>query len=435
VVAALPGVPGGDLPAWRAVFGRALAEDPAGRFPTALEFAEELKEAFPPADRRLPADALLSIDGPQTDPGVQPFRPADLDRVELNVLPTSDPDLELRTAQATRYHDLETAPAVVSPAIDPLPIERAPIELESSARGRQPGLRDSYSSGTARSVADPPRSARWAVALAVIAGFVGMALAFAGGYAVGIRDRSPLAAVDARPAAAAPSPPPGPAQGREFTEGAVSEPANPPADSGPKPETTRAPVVTNTPTEKLVVANTPTEKPDGKTPVQPDTAPPAAVGQLLVRSTPAGARVFVDGRDRGQTPATIRDLPHGAHRLRVVRDGYAAVERRVVLTPSRPSQSLIIELERPRLAQSNVPTPATPGTVGRFVGALTVDSRPQGARVFVDGRLVGTTPVSLPEVNAGSHAVRLEREGYRRWSSSVRIVASERNRVTASLER
>jgi hypothetical protein len=43
--------------------------------------------------------------------------------------------------------------------------------------------------------------------------------------------------------------------------------------------------------------------------------------------------------------------------------------------------------------------------------------------------------VSLRQVAAGSHVIRLEREGYRRWSASVRIVAAERNRVTASLER
>jgi hypothetical protein len=55
--------------------------------------------------------------------------------------------------------------------------------------------------------------------------------------------------------------------------------------------------------------------------------------------------------------------------------------------------------------------------------------------VYLDGKLIGNTPLSLPAVTAGEHAVRLEHDGYRNWSSSVRIVASERNRVTASLER
>ena len=66
---------------------------------------------------------------------------------------------------------------------------------------------------------------------------------------------------------------------------------------------------------------------------------------------------------------------------------------------------------------------------------LNVDSRPDGSKVFLDGKLVGTTPVLLPQVGAGEHVVRIEHDGYRNWSSSVRVVAGERNRVTASLEK
>jgi hypothetical protein len=77
--------------------------------------------------------------------------------------------------------------------------------------------------------------------------------------------------------------------------------------------------------------------------------------------------------------------------------------------------------------------PAAAGA--RFTGTLVVDSRPAGAKVFMDGQLVGATPMSLPSVAAGSHVIRLEHDGYRRWSSSARVVAGEQNRVTASLER
>jgi hypothetical protein len=150
--------------------------------------------------------------------------------------------------------------------------------------------------------------------------------------------------------------------------------------------------------------------------------------------------VYIDGRDAGVTPATIRDLSRGTHRLRIVRDGYAPEDRRILITRDRPAQSLIVPLERERVATSRVAdsglaTAPPPGTMGRFVGMLTVESRPTGARVFLDGKLMGTTPLAVASLGAGEHAVRLERDGYRRWSSSVRIVANEQNRVTASLER
>jgi hypothetical protein len=63
-----------------------------------------------------------------------------------------------------------------------------------------------------------------------------------------------------------------------------------------------------------------------------------------------------------------------------------------------------------------------------------VDSRPAGARVFVDGRLVGTTPLLLDTVSAGEHAVRLEMDGFSTWSTTTRVMGGERNRVSGSLE-
>lgn len=59
-------------------------------------------------------------------------------------------------------------------------------------------------------------------------------------------------------------------------------------------------------------------------------APPAdAPTRLVVTSTPAGARVTVDGIGWGVTPLTIRHLPPGEKVVRVTKDGYVAREQRV----------------------------------------------------------------------------------------------------------
>jgi hypothetical protein len=55
--------------------------------------------------------------------------------------------------------------------------------------------------------------------------------------------------------------------------------------------------------------------------------------------------------------------------------------------------------------------------------------------VYIDGKQVGTTPLKLSAIEVGSHAVRLDHDGYNRWTSAVRIVAGEEMKVTASLER
>jgi hypothetical protein len=159
---------------------------------------------------------------------------------------------------------------------------------------------------------------------------------------------------------------------------------------------------------------------------------------VLVRSTPSGARVFVDGKDRGQTPGTIRELGEGEHRIRITRDGYTAAERRVTVSASKPSQSLSVPLAReprkpvsPKPAVNTAPAKAEAASVG----ALVIESRPAGATVLIDGRPVGTTPMSLGDVRVGNHTVRIERDGYRIWTASVKIAAGEQNRVTASLEK
>lgn len=91
-----------------------------------------------------------------------------------------------------------------------------------------------------------------------------------------------------------------------------------------------------------------------------------------------------------------------------------------------------------RTAPSSAPPPAgvraRPADAEPGPGALEVLSRPAGALVYVDGVLVGRTPLTLPEVGAGERAVRLDLPGHRPWATTVTVRAGERRRVAASLE-
>lgn len=70
-----------------------------------------------------------------------------------------------------------------------------------------------------------------------------------------------------------------------------------------------------------------------------------------------------------------------------------------------------------------------------FRGALAVNSRPTGARVSINGQSLGVTPLIVNRLPAGSRVVRLTAQGYLPWSSAVRVVANQRNSVTATLQR
>ena len=53
--------------------------------------------------------------------------------------------------------------------------------------------------------------------------------------------------------------------------------------------------------------------------------------------------------------------------------------------------------------------------------------------MFLNGDLVGVTPLLLFDLPVGSGVVRVEREGHERWSAAVRIVADERTVTVAEL--
>lgn len=74
-----------------------------------------------------------------------------------------------------------------------------------------------------------------------------------------------------------------------------------------------------------------------------------------------------------------------------------------------------------------------PAAAGR--AGLIIQSKPAGGRVFVDGALVGTTPVTVARLAAGRHDVRIEHDGYRPWSRTVKAAAGGRQRIAASLAR
>ena len=465
-------IQGADLNALRTVFARALAEDPSERFETALAFADALRGAFPavsgveqsaavvnapvaddddadavrifpqaaqaqapksselrpPAERR-PAAEEKKPKVEERRPVSEPHLPL-LDRQTEADLPIK----EIARAENDRYRDVEMAPSIVPP-IKERPPAAAPDSATPASRyldyvrddqpvpAAAPDLpiappvvvRQTLQEPTIAHQPKPP--ARVPLALALL---VGLILGFGAGYGVGLRQTVQPAATPASTETTAPP------AGREFTENPVPEPPRPSPAAGEPPP----------PAASTDVRATPPAAAPAAAPVPP----PEPEGRVLVRTSPAGARVFVDGREYGVTPFAVRSLSHGGHNVRVVRDGYNAEERRVVLTASQPSQSLSIELERqgggaatPRAAPAA--RPAETESSGRFTGDLFIVSRPPGAKVFMDGKPVGTTPVTLRAVPIGSHALRIEQDGYRLWSSAVRVVASQQNRITASLEK
>ena len=157
----------------------------------------------------------------------------------------------------------------------------------------------------------------------------------------------------------------------------------------------------------------------------------------MIRSTPADAIVIVNGDARGNTPLTVRDLPFGSYTIHLARDGYAAADRRLRLTAKRPSASVVVELKRTasKAAAPSMRSKSSGSAASEARGSVSVQSRPAGARVFVNNRLIGSTPLAIPDLAAGPAAVRIEMDGYQTWATTVQVNAGQRTTVTASLDR
>ncbi len=425
--ASLTEIAGANLDALRATFARALAENPADRYDTATQFAEALARACPEI---VVAPAPVKASKRRAVREVEPKLPLDEEFApavvavaqDLGVAQVADvardlgADLSLTAPDAVpepRFQHVDAEAVTDEPVIMRDLTPEIVRHAEPDVAPYEPSMAIPAGLITGHdellSALEVSRTAIWPLGLALV---VGIAVGFGGGFFVGSREQ-PGAVVAATPAASTSPMPPG----KEFTESAVAAPASAPA----VPRNSELKAQNSEPKNlKSEISN---------------LKSPAALGRLLVRSRPPGAEVTVDGHAHGKTPVAVRDLARGAHRVTIMRDGYASEERRIVITASRASQTITVPLAKSRVAARTAPPPAPAAPAARSTGAVAFESRPAGAKIFMDGKLVGTTPASLAAVQAGAHAVRLEHDGYRRWSASVRVVAGEPNRVTASLER
>ncbi|HSC29134.1 MAG TPA: PEGA domain-containing protein [Vicinamibacterales bacterium] len=514
---------GGPAGRVRAVFARAMHEEPARRFPTALAFADALSEAAggvaaipmvecesgpvyapvapavePAAQvssgedrvavgrpvRKAPAERILSSEPAEEkkSAGVEPAAP---ERAEKESVPSTmaaeapEPDDTLAEAEDEAYGALtredrvrtekaqpgldgpeafldEESPVLSAglPAQDAadLVLNREPLDQEAAVDAGErheeasptlpppilapvaadadrdlfettPSLRFGretplHGSDFGSFVDHRPRPVMLPVAVTAI---LCLLLGFAAGYMV--RGRSAVPLDDARSEAA-----PGQiVSGDHVPAATAGTPV--PRGAGDEAGSSTPPQLPPDPPE------VPREEPPAARETTAAATPPAArTGRLEVRSTPSRAAVTLNGKWSGRTPLVLDDLPLGTYTVRVVAEGYVVARERVTLSASTASRMLEVRLRQQATPERSVAAPAQARAARASTGSVYVDSRPRGARVFVDGKGVGTTPMQIPDVATGPHVVRFELPNHAIWTTSVTVTAGQEARVSGSLE-
>jgi len=423
-------------PALQEILARALDEDPARRPQRALEFAAALESATATATpvaggTSEPSlfDAEDSVPATTTRSDTEDAEPpgGELDDAHEILHVVSEPELGAdafdrnRALEEEPLDELdfqETSDAVHAATMTPADL----FDPDSFDRGdgvdfdvTPHDTRDAIAADDHPLPVEEHRSRPAMLPYAAVL-IVGVFAGFIAGYGLGSREqaaKSSVALTTSSPASEKTKP-----VGTEWSEAAVAE----------APPPTAPPAGTD-------VALPPPDAPPPRADTRPSaTTQPAAAtstGRIVVRTKPAGARVTVNGRRRGVSPLEIDRIPFGTYTIQVARSGYQTASRRVAVSAANPEGRAVFGLRRANAE----PVPASSRSESTFTGTITVDSRPRGARVLLDGRFIGTTPLTLSGVRAGSHTVRLEREGFTRWSSTVRVVGGQRARIAASLER
>ena len=171
----------------------------------------------------------------------------------------------------------------------------------------------------------------------------------------------------------------------------------------------------------------------------------AGKGSVSVAATATGKPAATTGATSGQpfsessvqepvnlNPEPIPSAPAGPRRGP---QPAAAPAPQQPTTPQQPTKgrgaSTAVGRVPPRTqaVAADLPEPAVTGPA-----SLEVVSRPSGAQVILDGRVIGKTPMTIPDVATGDHSIRLELAGFKGWATSVGVKAGTATRVAASLE-
>jgi hypothetical protein len=138
-------------------------------------------------------------------------------------------------------------------------------------------------------------------------------------------------------------------------------------------------------------------------------------GELEVKSEPSGAKVYVDGKQVGETPLVLSDIKMGRHLIRVTKEGYDSYE---VLEQIGTGRKKVIANLKKAVRE----------------GELMVLTEPSGAAVYLNGRPVGTSPYEGKGLSSGKYSVRVTKEGYETWEKTEIVEGGKKVEVLALLK-
>ena len=145
--------------------------------------------------------------------------------------------------------------------------------------------------------------------------------------------------------------------------------------------------------------------------------PSTTLGSIACSTTPAGAKVFLDGADTtAVTPVTLAGVTPGSHIIEFRLSGYENCQVVVIVTAGITTGA----------ACTLIPVAIT--------GSITCSTTPAGAKVFLDGvDTTASSPITLAGVAPGSHVVSFKLSGYEDCLVNVNVTAGTTTEAACTL--
>ncbi|MDB4981784.1 MAG: hypothetical protein JWM82_2536 [Myxococcales bacterium] len=136
----------------------------------------------------------------------------------------------------------------------------------------------------------------------------------------------------------------------------------------------------------------------------------AGAGSLRVIASEIDTQVFVDGEDKGRSPATVANVAPGEHFVEGRKAKFKSVQQTVRVAPG---ESALVQLKM-EVAAADRPH-----------ATLKVQSAVPNAEVFVDGSSLGRAPIDRNDLDPGKHFVVVHKDGFTDFKREVMLIENQ----------
>lgn len=148
----------------------------------------------------------------------------------------------------------------------------------------------------------------------------------------------------------------------------------------------------------------------------------------IIRSEPPRASVAVNGVSQGITPIEVKlDCDkEDDFEIVVSAPGYQTQKQTIPCGMFfGPKKNVFFELEPGEEETGLTAVPAPPPQTA--IGTLEVKSVPDQAEVYINGELLGSTPLTDQELKAGDYTVEVRKEGFASARKTIHITPHSRS--------